>query len=74
MLMVTFLVHCSIQFNFIPCNQSRFWTSASLPANTELTFVPYFTPQQPTVVFQFVKVDDGKCQLIDLLNEDPDGI
>ena len=59
---------------FIPCNQSRFSTSASLPANTKLTFVPYFTPQQPTVVFQFIKVDGGKCQLIDLLNEDPDGI
>ena len=48
--------------------------AASLPANTELTFVPYFTPQQPTVVFQFVKVDGGKCQLIDLLNKDSDGI
>ena len=45
-----------------------------LQANADLAFVPYFTPQQPAIVFQFVKKDGGKRKLIDLLNEGPDSI
>ena len=40
----------------------------------ELTLSPYFTVQQPTVVFQFVKKDGSKCQLINLLTEGSDAI
>ena len=45
-----------------------------LQADAELTFTPYFTAQQPAVVFQFVKKDGGKFQLINLLNKGPDSI
>ena len=45
-----------------------------LQANADLVFVPYFTLQQPAIVFQFVKKDGGKRKLIDLLNEGPDSI
>lgn len=49
-------------------------THASLLQGDELTLSPYFTVQQPAVVFQFVKKDGGKCQLINLLTEGSDAI
>ena len=46
----------------------------SLLQGDELTLTPYFTAQQPAVVFQFVKKDGGKCQLINLLTKGSDAI
>ena len=71
---------CIAQNNSVLCFATKDFSintthpGSLLQANADLAFVPYFTPQQPAIVFQFVKKDGGKCQLMDLLSEGPDGI
>ena len=51
-----------------------FSVDVSQATSSGLTLTPYFIKQQPTLIFQFVRKDMNKCQLINLLTEGPDNI